>query len=106
MAIHRKRKHRTQQQTAAQITSTTQQSAVQGLMMSRLAPEEPMDETDSSTFSYSKMINNGKKSKSIIVFCIFFKYCLTTLVFQIKDMVKSHIAILCSPYTKSLMSSK
>ena len=41
MAIHRKRKHRIQQQTAAQIPSINQQSAVQGLTIRRSVPEEP-----------------------------------------------------------------
>ena len=50
MAIHRKRKHRIQQQTAAQITSTNQQSAVQGLMIRSLVPKEPTGETDFSIF--------------------------------------------------------
>ena len=58
MAIHRKRKHKTQQQTAAQITSTNQQSAVQELMIRSLVPEEPTGETDCSFLSYSKIINN------------------------------------------------
>ena len=58
MAIHGKRKHRIQQQTAAQITSIDQQSAVQGLTIRRWVPEEPSGETDCSTFSYSKMIND------------------------------------------------
>ena len=46
MAILSKRKHRTQQQTAAQMTSTNQQSAVQELMIRSLVPEEPTGETD------------------------------------------------------------
>ena len=58
MAIHRKRKHRIQQQTAAQITAINQQSAVQGLTIRRSVPEEPTGETNCSTFSYSKIINN------------------------------------------------
>ena len=50
MAIQWKRKHRIQQQTPAQITSTNQQSAVQGLMIRSLVPEEPTCETDCSIF--------------------------------------------------------
>ena len=50
MEIHRKRKHRIQQQTVAQITSTNQQPAVQVFMIRSLVPEEPMGETDCSIF--------------------------------------------------------
>ena len=58
MAIHRIRKHRIQQQTAAQITSMIQQSAIQGLMIRRSVPEETTGETDCMTFSSSMIINN------------------------------------------------
>ena len=48
MAIHRKKTHRIHQQTAAQILSTNQQSAVQGLMKRSLVPEKPTGETNCS----------------------------------------------------------
>ena len=50
MATHWKRKYKTIQQTTAQITSTNQQSAVQGLMIRSLVQEDPTGETDCSTF--------------------------------------------------------
>ena len=40
-----------QQQTAAQIKSTNQQSAFQGLMIRRSVPEEPTGDTDYNTSS-------------------------------------------------------
>ena len=47
--IHWKRKCKTKQLISC-ITSTNQQSAVQGLMIRSLVPEDPTGETDCSTF--------------------------------------------------------